>query len=147
MKKYLLLSLAAICFLACSESTSVRLPEEAVKILSNIKDPEFRNVDYSIVDFGAVSDTLVDSRKAINDAITRCSNDGGGRVVVPAGKWSCNGSIFLKSNVNLHVSEGAVIYFSENPLDYLPAVVTIFEERNYSIILRLYMLIIAIMWL
>ena len=135
MKKLLLLFLAAMSFFACSVSISKRLPEEAAKILSNIKAPEFRAVDYSIVDFGAVPDTLVDSRKAINDAITKCSNDGGGRVVVPAGKWSCNGSIFLKSNVNLHVSEGAVIYFSENPLDYLPAVVTIFEGTelfNYS---------------
>lgn len=135
MKKLLLLFLAAMSFFACSVSISKRLPEEAVKILSNIKAPEFRNVDYSIVDFGAVPDTLVDSRKAINDAITLCSDEGGGRVVVPAGFWACNGPIVLKSNVNLHVSEGAVIIFSENPSDYLPAVLTMWEGTemyNYS---------------
>ena len=40
--------------------------------------------DYVITDFGAVSDTTLLSTEAIQQAIDRCSEAGGGRVVVPA---------------------------------------------------------------
>ena len=43
--------------------------------------------DYVITDFGAVSDTTVLSTEAIQQAIDRCSEAGGGRVVVPAGMY------------------------------------------------------------
>lgn len=36
-------------------------------------------------------------------------------MVVPAGEYRVDGPIVLKSNVNLHLAEGAVIRFSENP--------------------------------
>ncbi len=51
---------------------------------------------------------------------------GGGRVVVPAGEWT-SGAIHLKSNVELYLSEGAKIVFTENLDDYLPAVRTSWE--------------------
>jgi polygalacturonase len=55
-------------------------------------------------------------------------------VVVPAGQW-LTGAIHLKSNVNLHMLEGAEIHFSDDPADYLPVVFTRwagFEVINYS---------------
>ena len=39
------------------------------------------------------------NHKSINKAIDKCSKDGGGRVVIPAGIWH-TGPITLKSNVN-----------------------------------------------
>lgn len=111
------------------------IPEEAKSILQYVKAPEFRPKDYNALDFGAIADSTVDSRQAINKAILTCSNEGGGRVVVPAGKYLSKGPIILHSNVNLHISEGATIYFSENPKDYLPAVLTVWEGTemyNYS---------------
>lgn len=45
------------------------------------------------------------------------------------------GPIHLKSNVNLYLEEGAIIRFSDNPDDYLPAVMTSWEGLecyNYS---------------
>ena len=59
---------------------------------------------------------------------------GGGKVVVPAGMY-LTGAIHLKSNVNLEVSEGATIKFSQNPKDYLPVVFSRWEGielLNYS---------------
>lgn len=135
MKKQIFVLLALALGLAACGGTSDNIPQGAKEILKTIKAPTFPDVDYNIVDFGAVADSLVDSRKAINDAITKCSDEGGGRVVVPAGVWACNGSIILKSNVNLHVSEGATILFSEKTTDYLPAVLTVWEGTemfNYS---------------
>lgn len=132
MKKILIAAIAC-----CTLGTAARagLPEGARKILETIKAPEFRNAEYNILDFGAAADTTVDSHKAVNDAVTRCSDEGGGRVVVPAGEYRVDGPIVLKSNVNLHLAEGAVIRFSENPRHYLPAVLTVWEGTemfNYS---------------
>jgi len=52
---------------------------------------------------------------------------GGGRVVVPAGEHFSAGPLRLRSNIELHLEEGARIVFSDNPQDYLPAVPTSWE--------------------
>lgn len=104
-------------------------------ILQQISAPTFINVDYTIKKPIAIDSDTVDYRKSINDAISICSFNGGGRVVIPAGKYHVNGSIILKSNVNLYLAEGSEIIFSSRPTDYLPAVLTIFEGTelfNYS---------------
>ena len=51
------------------------------------------------------------------------SRKGGGKVVVPPGVWK-TGRIELKSNVNLHLEEGAELHFSGNIKDYLPVALT-----------------------
>lgn len=117
------------------------IPERAKEILGRISAPSFRKADYNIMDFGAVADSTIDSREALNNAISACSGEGGGQVIVPTGKYLCKGPLTLKSNVNLHLSEGATIYFSENPKDYLPAVLTVWEGTemfNYSPFVRAY---------
>ena len=104
------------------------------RILQQISEPTFPNRDFSIVTFGAVADGKSDCTDAIRQAIEACHAAGGGRVVVPAGDW-LTGAIHLKSNVNLHVSEGAKLLFSTDPRHYLPAVPTRFEGMdcvNYS---------------
>ncbi|MBI2431794.1 MAG: glycoside hydrolase family 28 protein, partial [Candidatus Hydrogenedentes bacterium] len=66
--------------------------------------------------------------------ITACSEAGGGTVLCPRGIW-LTGAIHLKSHVNLHLAEGAVLLFSDAPEDYLPVVFTRwagFECYNYS---------------
>lgn len=63
------------------------------------------------------------STKSIQKAIDDTNRKGGGTVVVPAGVWH-TGRITLKSNVNLHLSEGAELHFSGEIKDYLPAVFT-----------------------
>ena len=46
---------------------------------------------------------------------------GGGRVTVPPGEWLTK-AVHLRSNVELHLSDGATLVFTDNPEDYLPAV-------------------------
>ena len=75
--------------------------------------------DYNIADFGAVSDTTRLSTQAIQQAIDACSQAGGGRVVVPTGSYK-TGTIVLKSNVDLHLEQGATLYGSTNLKDYRP---------------------------
>ena len=73
--------------------------------------------DYLITDFRAVADTSQMSTQAIQSAIDACAAAGGGRVVVPAGHFK-TGSIVLKSHVNLHLENGAVLYGSTRLEDY-----------------------------
>ncbi|MGN0887243.1 MAG: glycosyl hydrolase family 28 protein [Kiritimatiellia bacterium] len=54
---------------------------------------------------------------------------GGGRATVPAGTWR-TGPIHLRSGVELHLSEGAVLDFSTNPDDYLPKVKTSWQGEE-----------------
>lgn len=65
-------------------------------------------IDYNVKDFGAKGDGQTLDHGAINAAIEACVEQGGGRVVVPAGTYLC-GSIRLKSNVDLHLTAGAKI--------------------------------------
>lgn len=104
-------------------------------IEKNIKPVSFKNKSYSITDFGAVSSNDIDSRNAINSAIKKCSAEGGGRVIIPAGNFFVKGSIVLKSGVNLHLEEGVKLVFSSDEKDYLPLVFTRWEGTelyNYS---------------
>ena len=73
--------------------------------------------DYVITDFGAKSDTTVRCTAALQQCIDRCSADGGGRVVVPAGSF-VTGTIVLRSNVHLHLELGATLYGSTDLRDY-----------------------------
>ena len=90
--------------------------------------------DFTISRYGAKSDGVTLSTTAIRDAIAACRRAGGGRVVVPAGRF-LTGAIHLQSGVNLHLADGATLLFDRDPRSYLPVVFTRFEGvefMNYS---------------
>ncbi len=91
----------------------------------DVKVPEFKDTIYSVREFGAVGDGFTDNTKAINEAITYCSENGGGMVTVPRGIF-LTGPIVLKDYVNLHLEAGAVLLFSSNVDDY-PLVMVNYE--------------------
>jgi polygalacturonase len=101
-----------------------QLWQQADAIIQSIQITQFAKRDFHIRDFGA--DPAKDCRQAIADAIAACAKAGGGRVVVPAGRW-LTGAIHLKSNVNLHLQKNAVLAFSTDPNAYLPYVFTRWE--------------------
>ena len=75
-------------------------------------------------------------------AITQCSDQGGGRIIVYLqGTYYMNGPLVFKSNVNIHLEDGAILNFSSNQEDYLPAVITRWEGTelfNYSPLIYAY---------
>ena len=96
--------------------------------------PVFADRSFDIRHYNAVGGGQTINTKAFADAIGACSQAGGGTVIVPAGKW-LTGPIHFKSNVNLHIKEGAEVLFSTDYDAYLPVVLSRYEGielYNYS---------------
>ena len=100
--------------------------DSVAQILGRIRPPVFPQRDFDITRHGAAGDGITDCSEAMRKAIDACTRSGGGRVVVPAGDF-LTGPIHLRSNVNLHLSEGARLRFIQDPDRYLPAVYTRWE--------------------
>lgn len=112
----------------------------ADEIVARVKAPVFPDREFRVTSFGAVADGTTDNTAAFRTAIDSCSSSGGGRVVVPEGTYAV-GRIYLKSNVNLVVSKGATLRFSDDPSAYLPPVYTRWEGvevMNYSALIYAY---------
>lgn len=73
---------------------------------------------YNIADYGAVSDGATVNTAAIQRAVDSCSAHGGGRIVVPAGKF-VTGSVRLFSNMEFCIEAGATLIGSPENRDYL----------------------------
>ncbi len=98
----------------------------ADEIVAAIESPRIPQRDFAITDFGARADGS-DARPAIIAALAAASEAGGGRVIIPAGEWRCDGPIHLRSRINFHVGEGALLRFSPHAEHYLPVVLTRWE--------------------
>lgn len=71
-----------------------------------------------ITEYGAVGDGKSLNTGAIQRAVNKCFESGGGTVVVPAGIF-VSGTVELKSHVSLHIEQGGVLKASENIGDYV----------------------------
>jgi polygalacturonase len=110
-----------------------QLPE----ILSKIIPPKFPTRKFPLSEYAlpapasagdhSAAEKLPDALPALRQAIAACAAAGGGRVVVPAGRWFVGGPIHLQSNVELHLSADAHLIFSGQAEHYLPAVRTRWE--------------------
>tara|TARA_R110001606_G_scaffold82341_3_gene188927 strand:+ start:1015 stop:1416 length:402 start_codon:yes stop_codon:yes gene_type:complete len=67
-----------------------------------------------------------------------CLQKKGGTIIVAKGNYKINGPISFVSNVNLHLEEGAKLFFDTNPKDY-PIVLTSWEGTSlYNYIPMIY---------
>ena len=87
------------------------------KLLHDRQLPQIVEYRVSIVETGAVGDGKTKNTRAIQQALDVCANHGGGCVVIPPGIW-LTGALTLRSNVELHAQEGALVLFSRDFDDY-----------------------------
>ena len=92
--------------------------------------------DYPASLFGIYSDGVTLNTRSIQFAIDYIQQQGGGRLVFDVGRF-LTGSIHLKSNVTLHLLEGAVLLGALNPMDYdrkgLTALILCHDQQNIAI--------------
>lgn len=93
--------------------------------MPRVQEPVFRANSINIADLGAVADGQTLNCHLFAKAIDSLASIGGGKVIVPAGLW-LTGPIVMKSNINLHLEDGALVRFSDN-FDLYPVVRSAFE--------------------
>lgn len=93
--------------------------------MERVQRPQIPDNEVSIIDFGGVGDGVCLNTDAFAEAMDALSEDGGGRLVVPAGVW-LTGPITLKDNIELHIEPDAVLLFSTDRNLY-PIIETVFE--------------------
>jgi polygalacturonase len=98
---------------------------QADAIVRAIEIPRFPARSVDITEYGAVGDGHALCSDAIRKAMSACSAAGGGRVVVPKGRF-LTGAIRLESNVNLHLEDDATLAFTDDAAQY-PIVFTRWE--------------------
>ena len=86
---------------------------------SRLGNGSVQHKDYNILRYGAVGDGSTKDTEAIQRTIDVCAQNGGGTVRVPPGTYLI-GTIQLRSNINLHLEEGAVLLASTERSDYPP---------------------------
>lgn len=92
--------------------------------MPQLERPVFPDRTFDIRDYGAVGmedDDTFKNTDVIHSAIEAAYRAGGGTVLIPEGRW-LTGPVHLMSNINFHIAEGAVLYFSTDKNDYLPVV-------------------------
>ena len=72
---------------------------------------------FDITRFGAKGDGKTLNTQSIQDAIDQVAREGGGTVIIPPGIY-LTGTVFLCSNVTLHVRTGATLLGSPDITDY-----------------------------
>jgi len=130
---YILILSLLLAFPSCAQNKAI--PQKITGLYDGIEfsmpvvtEPVIPGYSVNIRDFGAVPDGLTLNTKAFEDAIGEVSSRGGGRVVIPRGLW-LTGPIILKSNINIHAEEGALVIFSTDKTLY-PLIETSFEGLN-----------------
>ncbi len=113
------------CCGSSSQNEFKELYEDLPFEMEVIARPSIPSYEVNITDFGGVGDGVTLNSKAFADAIQHLSSKGGGHLIVPQGIWF-TGPITLKDNIDLHITENAVLLFSTDR-DLYPIIETVFE--------------------
>ena len=114
----------AIFALACAQDES-SLYEGLPFEMPKVQLPSIPPRSVLLTDFGGVADCSTLNTDAFSKAIDALSEQGGGRLIVPAGLW-LSGPITLKDHIELFIDKDAILIFSDDPELY-PIIDTNFE--------------------
>ncbi len=126
----------ALTWACCNKTSPTKADNEQQQLVEaklpfnmpEVQIPVFKADTFNIKDFGAIPNEHVINTKAINAAISTCSEQGGGVVLIPKGLWQ-TGPIHLKSNVNLHTQSGTFVQFTDR-IDEYKLINSYFEGRS-----------------
>ncbi|MCX7984687.1 MAG: glycoside hydrolase family 28 protein [Bacteroidetes bacterium] len=87
------------------------------KELKNLQRPKFNGTIFNVRDYGATGNGSTIDTHALQATINRCHVLGGGIVKVPKGTYR-TGALQLRSNVFLHLDDGATLVGTASFIDY-----------------------------
>ena len=109
-------ALSLLFLFICALSAAAAMPKFD---MPQVQEPKIPKRTASITDFGAVPDGKTLNTEAIAKGIAALAEKGGGRLIFPPGLW-LTGPIGLKSHVELHLEEGALVQFQPDYSLYPP---------------------------
>lgn len=124
----LLLAAAAMTACCCSDKATKDYYADLPFDMPKVQLPSIPDREVCLTDFGAVGDGMSLCTEAFAAAIDHLAEQGGGTVNVPDGIWF-TGPIVMKDNIELHLSNHAMILFSPDQSLY-PLTEIIFEGLN-----------------
>lgn len=107
-----------------TQGATARSWKAADRIAASIERPR---IPARTVSLAAFSPAPENALPALIRAIASLDAAGGGRVVIPAGRWFLEGPVHLRSRIDLHLDDGAHVRFTGRPEAYLPPVFTRWE--------------------
>ena len=105
--------------------TACAAQKDRASARGGVKEPSIPSRTVVLSDFGAVGDGITLNTDAFAKAVAELAGKGGGHLNVPAGIW-LTGPVTLKSHIDLHLEDGAIIVFSTDQ-DLYPVIDTNFE--------------------
>ena len=123
MKKTItsMLTLLALCMPALSSAQDYQKYYNQTPVTLN--QPQQVNIpsrSITLTEAGGIGDGVTLCTKAIQDAIDKLAQQGGGHLIVPTDDW-LTGPIELKDHIDLHLEKNAIIYFSPDKSIYRDA--------------------------
>lgn len=76
-------------------------------------------MEINVLELGAKGDSTSNDTAIIQEAIDRCHEAGGGKVIIPRDKTFTIGGIFLRSNVELHLEENSLLIGNGREEEYI----------------------------
>lgn len=127
--KQLVILLSLVSFAVCGQApfSIVNFAPEKIAPLQTpfpmapIALPAIPAQDFKLTDYGLRQAPMERIDSALHAALRASAIRGGGRIIIPAGTW-LSGPIVLPGKTELHLEEGAEVYFSTNLSEYLPGV-------------------------
>ena len=122
MKRFYLLAIAFLLIMvtSCQEHSHNIISEDTPWGNQTFIVPTFKQQEYDITEFGATTDSTKNNQASIQAAIDKCTQKGGGTVIIPEGVWR-TAYLELKSNVNLKLAKRSVLSFIDSiPLYAVP---------------------------
>lgn len=116
----------AICILFGMIFAFILLSGCASKPTDNEEKPQQTNLVVDVMaDYGAKGNGTDSDRAIIQKAIDDVSRQGGGKVVLTAGRTFLSGNLLMRSNVTLYIDDGACLLQNPDVNDYI-------EVRGYD---------------
>ena len=120
--------LSLLLLSSCGNNRDCKSGKDDFKVPFTVNQPSFPDAKFNVIDFGAVGNGAALETEALQKAIDHCASNNGGTVYFPPGVY-LTGTIFLPSNLRIHLEKGAVLLGSDRLEDYPE---TIQKLRSYT---------------